>query len=52
MNLLVCVTKTPETTSKISFTNENKTFNTEGVSYIMNPYDEWYALVIALELKE
>ena len=52
MNLLVCVTKTPETTSKISFTNENKTFNTEGVSYIMNPYDEWYALVRALELKE
>jgi len=51
MNLLVCVTKTPETTSKISFTDDNK-FNTDGVSFIMNPYDEWYALVRALELKE
>ena len=27
-------------------------FNTNGVQFIMNPYDEWYALVRALELKE
>jgi len=52
MNLLVCVSKTPETTSKISFTDNNTKFNSEGVQYIMNPYDEWYALVRALELKE
>jgi len=52
MKLLVCISKTPETTSKISFVNDNSEFNTEGISYIMNPYDEWYALVRAIELKE
>jgi len=52
MNLLVCISKTPETTSKISFNSDNSAFNTEGIQYIMNPYDEWYALVRALELKE
>src|SRR6056297_2737848 len=52
MNILVCVSNTPETTAKISFTGDNSEFNTDGVSFIMNPYDEWYALVRALELKE
>ncbi len=52
MKILVCISKTPETTSKISFTDDNSEFNTEGISYIMNPYDEWYALVRAIELKE
>lgn len=52
MKILVCVTKTPETTAKISFTGDNSEFNTSGVNFIMNPYDEWYALVRALELKE
>ncbi len=52
MNLLVCISKTPETTAKISFNNDGKDLNTDGIQYIMNPYDEWYALVRALELKE
>lgn len=52
MKLLVCVSKTPDTTAKIAFTNDNTEFDTNGVQYIMNPYDEWYALVRALELKE
>jgi len=52
MNLLVCISKTPETTAKISFTDGDTKFNTEGVQFIMNPYDEWYALVRAIELKE
>ncbi len=52
MKLLVCVTKTPETTAKIAFTEGNRGFNEQGVQFIMNPYDEWYALVRALELKE
>lgn len=52
MKILVCVSKTPETTSKISFTDDNTSFNTDGVQYILNPYDEWYALVRAVELKE
>ena len=52
MKILVCVSKVPDTTTKISFTDGGKQFNTAGVQYIMNPYDEWYALVRALELTE
>lgn len=52
MKLLVCVSKTPDTTSKIAFKNSNTEFDANGVQFIMNPYDEWYALVRALELKE
>ena len=52
MKLLVCVSKTPDTTTKIAFTGNNTALDTGGVQYIMNPYDEWYALVRALELKE
>lgn len=52
MKILVCISKTPETTAKISFKDNNTEFDSTGVQYIMNPYDEWYALVRALELKE
>lgn len=52
MNILVGISKTPETTAKIEFSEDGKSFNSEGVNYIMNPYDEWYALVRAIELKE
>ena len=52
MKLLVCVSKTPDTTSKIAFNADNTVFDSNGIQYIMNPYDEWYALVRALELKE
>ena len=50
MKILVCVSKTPETTAKISFNPDNTEFNGAGVNFIMNPYDEWYALVRALDL--
>ena len=52
MKILVCISKTPDTTTKISFVNNNTEFNGDKVQYIMNPYDEWYALVRAIELKE
>ena len=52
MKILVCVSRTPETTAKISFKDDNQAFNSDGVQHIMNPYDEWYALVKAVELKE
>lgn len=52
MKILVCICQTPDTTAKIEFTNANTQFNTSGVQYILNPTDEWYALVRALELKE
>src|SRR6201991_5232069 len=52
MKILVCITKSPDTTAKIAFTDNNTKFDTNGVQWIINPYDEWYALVRAIELKE
>jgi electron transfer flavoprotein beta subunit len=52
MKLLVAISQTPETTARIAFKDNNTAYDSNGVNYIMNPYDEWYALVRALELKE
>lgn len=52
MKILVCISKAPDTTSKISFSDGNTKFDENGVQFIVNPYDEWYALVRALEIKE
>ncbi|MEO5563304.1 MAG: electron transfer flavoprotein subunit beta/FixA family protein [Chitinophagaceae bacterium] len=52
MKILVCISKTPDTTAKIAFTDNNTKFDSSGVQWIINPYDEWYALVRAIELKE
>ncbi len=52
MKVLVCISQTPDTTAKIAFTDGNTQFNKDGVTYIMNPTDEWYALVRAIEVKE
>ncbi len=52
MKILVCISKTPDTTAKIAFADNNTKFASDGVQWIINPYDEWYALVRAIELKE
>jgi electron transfer flavoprotein beta subunit len=52
MKILVCISKTPDTTSKIAFSDNNTKFTQDGVQWIINPYDEWYALVRAVEIKE
>lgn len=52
MKFLVCISQTPDTTAKISFNADGKEFNAAGVQFIMNPYDEWYALVRACEIRE
>lgn len=52
MKILVCISRTPDTTAKINFTDNNTKFDESGVQFIINPYDEWYALVRAIELKE
>ena len=51
MKILVCISNVPDTTTKITFTPDNKQFNTAGVQFVINPYDE-YALTRAIELKE
>lgn len=52
MKILVCISKVPDTTARISFKDNDTIFDAEGVQFILNPYDEWYALVKALEIKE
>lgn len=52
MKILVAIAQVPDTTAKISFTENNTKFDSTGVQFIINPYDEWYALVRALEIKE
>ena len=51
MKILVCITHVPDTTSKISFTDDNTKFDATGVQFIIGPYDD-YALARAVELKE
>lgn len=52
MKILVCISQTPDTTTKIKFSGDQTQLDVNGVQFIMNPYDEWYALVRAIELKE
>jgi electron transfer flavoprotein beta subunit len=52
MKILVCLTQAPDTTTKISFTENNTKLNENGVTWVINPYDEWYSLIRAIELKE
>ncbi len=51
MKILVCVSQVPDTTTKITFTPDNKSLNTAGVQFIINPYDE-LGITKALELNE
>ena len=51
MKILVCISNVPDTTTKITFTANNTQFNTNGVQFIINPYDE-IALARAIELTE
>ena len=51
MNILVCITQVPDTTSRIAFTDNHTQFDKDGVQFIIGPYDD-YALARAVELKE
>lgn len=51
MKVLVCISNVPDTTTKITFTDNNTQFNTAGVQFILNPYDE-IALARAIELTD
>lgn len=51
MKILVCMSVVPDTTTKITFTDNNTKFNTQGVQFIINPYDE-LSLTKALEIAE
>ena len=52
MKILVAISKVPDTTAKVAFVDGDTKFDENGVQWIVNPYDEWYALVRALEITE
>ncbi len=51
MKILVCISHVPDTTSKISFTENDTKFNKSGVQFIIGPYDD-YAIAKAMDIKE
>jgi electron transfer flavoprotein beta subunit len=51
MKILVCISHVPDTTSRINFVENNTKFDTNGVQFIIGPYDD-YALARAIEIKE
>ncbi len=51
MKILICISNVPDTTTKIRFVDDNTKFDTNGVQWIINPWDE-LALTRALQLKE
>jgi len=51
MKILVCISHVPDTTSKINFTDNNTKFDTNGVQFVINPYDE-FSLTRAMWFKE
>lgn len=51
MKILVCISHVPDTTSKINFTDSDTKFDTNGVQFVINPYDE-FVLTRAMWFKE
>ena len=51
MKIVVCVSHVPDTATRIKIGSDGKTIDPNGVTYIINPYDE-YAVEEALKLKE
>ena len=51
MKILVCISHVPDTTSKIGFTNNNTEFDSNGITFVINPYDE-FGLTRAMIIKE
>jgi electron transfer flavoprotein beta subunit len=51
MKLVVCVSHVPDTATRIKVAGDGKTIDSAGVTYIINPYDE-YAVEEALKMKD
>ena len=51
MNILVCISRVPDTASRIKVGSDGKSIDTAGLKFVVNPYDE-FAIEEALQLKE
>ena len=51
MKIVVCVNHVPDTATKIKISSDKKTIDNSGVTFVVNPYDE-FAIEEALKTKE
>ncbi len=51
MNIAVCVKQTPDTTTRVKVGDDHKAIVEDGITWIINPYDE-FAIEEALQLTE
>jgi electron transfer flavoprotein beta subunit len=51
MKILVCISNVPDTTTKIKFAEGNAAIDTNGIQWVINPWDE-LSLTRALKLKD
>ncbi len=51
MNIIVCIKRVPDSESRIGIASDGISVDTEGVKFVVNPYDE-FAIEEALRLKE
>jgi electron transfer flavoprotein beta subunit len=51
MKILVCISNVPDTTTRVKFVDEFKKLDTNGIQWVINPWDE-LSLTRALELKD
>lgn len=51
MKILVCISNVPDTTTKIRFAEGSNSIDTNGIQWVINPWDE-LSLTRALELKD
>jgi electron transfer flavoprotein beta subunit len=51
MNIIVCVRQTPDTEARIQIGGDGRSIATEGIKYVLGPYDE-YSHEAAVQIKE
>jgi electron transfer flavoprotein beta subunit len=51
MRILVCISNVPDTTTRVKFSENNTRLDTNGIQWVINPWDE-LSLTRALELKD
>ncbi len=51
MKAIACISQVPDTTTKVKVGSDGRTIDPSGVTYIINPYDE-FAVEAAVQLKE
>ncbi len=51
MKIIVCVNHVPDTATKVNISSNQKTLDKNGVTFVLNPYDE-IAVEEALKTKE